>query len=89
MPYHRIDDPEKLRRLMAAMLMVSADIEPPELLRHFIAEASSLVEARYGALGVLNPARTALDQFVTVGLTDEEERQIGPRRIHSKRARAQ
>jgi signal transduction histidine kinase len=78
-PYHRIDDPEKLRRLMAAILMVSADIELPELLRHFIAEACSLVEARYGALGVLNPARTALDQFLTVGLTDEEERQIGPR----------
>jgi signal transduction histidine kinase len=78
-PYHRIDDPEKLRRLTAAILMVTADIELPELLRHFIAEACALVEARYGALGVLNPARTALDQFLTVGLTDEEERQIGPR----------
>jgi signal transduction histidine kinase len=78
-PYHRIDDPEKLRRLMEAMLMVSADIELAELLRHFIAEACALVEARYGALGVLNPARTALDQFLTVGLTDEEERRIGPR----------
>jgi two-component system sensor histidine kinase DevS len=78
-PYRRIDDPEKLRRLMAAVLMVSADIELSELLRHFIAEACSLVEARYGALGVLNPARTALDQFLTVGLTDEEERQIGAR----------
>jgi signal transduction histidine kinase len=77
-PYHRIDDPEKLRRLMAAILMVT-DIELPELLRHFIAEACALVEARYGALGVLNPARTALDQFLTVGLTDEEERHIGPR----------
>ena len=78
-PYHRIDDPEKLRRLMAAILMVSADIELTELLRHFIAEACSLVEARYGALGVLNAARTTLDQFLTVGLTDEEEQRIGPR----------
>jgi transcriptional regulator with GAF, ATPase, and Fis domain len=78
-PYHRIDDPEKLRRLMAAVLMVSADIELPELLRHFISETCALVEARYGALGVLNPARTALDQFLTVGLSDEEEQQIGPR----------
>jgi signal transduction histidine kinase len=78
-PYHRIDDPEKLRRLMAAILMVTGDIELPELLEHFIAEACALVEARYGALGVLNPTRTALDQFLTVGLTDEEERQIGAR----------
>jgi signal transduction histidine kinase len=78
-PYHRIDDPEKLRRLMAAILMVSADVELAELLRHFVTEARSLVEARYGALGVLNSTRTALDQFLTVGLTDEEERRIGPR----------
>src|SRR6202042_1351477 len=78
-PYHRIDDPEKLRRLMEAILMVTADIELSELLEHFISEACSLVQARYGALGVLNPARTALDQFLTVGLTDEEERRIGPR----------
>jgi len=78
-PYRRIDNPEKLRRLMAAMLMVSADIELTELLRHFIAEACSLVEARYGALGVLNESRTALHQFLTVGLSDEEERRIGPR----------
>jgi signal transduction histidine kinase len=78
-PYHRIDDPEKLRRLMAAILMLTADVELSELLGHFISEACSLVEARYGALGVLNPARTALDQFLTVGLTDEEERSIGHR----------
>jgi signal transduction histidine kinase len=78
-PYRRIDDPEKLRRLMAAMLMITADIELTELLEHFITEACSLVEARYGALGVLNPARTALDQFLTVGLSDHEEREIGPR----------
>jgi signal transduction histidine kinase len=78
-PYRRIDDPEKLRRLMAAILMVTADIELTELLKHFIAEARSLLDARYGALGVLNQGRTALDQFLTVGLTDEEERQIGPR----------
>jgi signal transduction histidine kinase len=78
-PYRRIADPEKLRRLMAAVLMVSADLELAELLTHFITEACSLVEARYGALGVLNPTRTALDQFLTVGLTDDEERRIGAR----------
>ena len=86
-PYHRIDNPEKLRRLMAAILMVSADIELTELLRHFIAEACSLVEARYGALGVLNAARTTLDQFLTVGLTDEEEQRIGPAPDRTRRTR--
>jgi signal transduction histidine kinase len=79
MPYRSIDDPEKLQRLVAAILMIEADVELPELLRHLVEEACSLVEARFGALGVLNPSRTALDQFLTVGMSDEEERAIGAR----------
>jgi signal transduction histidine kinase len=78
-PYRRIDDPEKLQRLVAAILMIEADVELPDLLRHLVEEACSLVEARYGALGVLNDTRTALDQFVTVGLSDDDEARIGAR----------
>jgi signal transduction histidine kinase len=78
-PYRSIDDPEKLQRLVAAILMIEADVDLPELLRHLVEEACSLVEARFGALGVLNASRTALDQFVTVGMSDEEERDIGAR----------
>jgi signal transduction histidine kinase len=48
-------------------------------LRHLVEEACSLVHARYGALGVLNEARTGLEQFLTVGLSQEEEQRIGPR----------
>lgn len=79
MPYQRVHDPEKLRRLMDAVLMIEADIELPALLRHIVEEATNLVEARYGALGVLNESRTGLDQFLTVGLGDAEELGIGPR----------
>jgi signal transduction histidine kinase len=78
-PYRSIEDPEKLQRLVAAILMIEADVELPELLRHLVEEACSLVEARFGALGVLNASRTALDQFVTVGMSDEGERAIGAR----------
>jgi signal transduction histidine kinase len=78
-PYKRVDDPAKLRRLMDAVLMIEADIELPVLLRHIVEEACSLVDARYGALGVLNEARTRLDQFLTVGLSEDEEKAIGPR----------
>ena len=78
-PYKRVDDPEKLRRLMDAVLMIEADIELADLLRHIVEEAVNLVDARYGALGVLNEERTRLDQFITVGLGDDEERAIGPR----------
>jgi signal transduction histidine kinase len=78
-PYRRIEDPEKLRRLMEAVLMLEADVELPILLRHLVEEACALVDARYGALGVLNTARTGLEQFLTVGLSEEEEARIGPR----------
>ena len=78
-PYHRISDPEKLGRLMDAVLMIEADIELPVLLGHLVEEARALVGARYGALGVLNEARTGLEQFLTAGLSESEERAIGPR----------
>jgi signal transduction histidine kinase len=78
-PHRNIDDPAKLRRLMDAVLMIEADVELGVLLRHLVEEACDLVDARYGALGVLNEARTGLEQFLTVGLSESEERRIGPR----------
>ena len=78
-PYTRVSDPEKLRRLLAAVLVLTSDVELPELLRTSITEACSLVDARYGALGVLNERRTGLEQFLTVGLDEEQERAIGAR----------
>ncbi len=79
MPYTRVSDPEKLRRLLGAVLSITNDVDLPHLLQTLIGEARSLVGARYGALGVLNESRTGLEQFLTVGLDDEEERAIGGR----------
>jgi signal transduction histidine kinase len=79
MPYHKIEDPAKLLRLIDAVLMIEAAVELPVLLRHLIEEACSLVDARYGALGVLNEARTGLEPFITVGLGETEEEAIGAR----------
>jgi two-component system, NarL family, sensor histidine kinase DevS len=64
---------------MAAVLMITADVELGDLLRHIVQEACALVDARFGALGVLNRSRTGLQEFVTVGLSDAEEKAIGPR----------
>lgn len=79
MPYHNVEDPAKLLRLIDAVLMIEAAVELPVLLRHLIEEACSLVDARFGALGVLNEARTGLEPFITVGLGDVEEEAIGAR----------
>ncbi|MGA7836293.1 MAG: GAF domain-containing protein [Acidimicrobiales bacterium] len=79
MPYRRIEDAAKLRRLLEAVLLIESDVELPALLHRIVEEACSLVDARYGALGVLNEWRTSLEQFVTVGLSKEKEERIGAR----------
>ncbi len=79
MPYHSIEDPAKLRRVLEAALLLEADLDLPNLLRHIIDEGRSITNARYGALGVLNEEGTALSEFITVGLEPEEEREIGAR----------
>ncbi len=79
MPHRRIDDPATLRRLLEAVLLLEADLSLPVLLRHFVQEACSMTRARYGALGVLNEQRTALEEFITVGLGKDQERAIGKR----------
>ena len=58
--------------------MIESKVELPILLGHLIEEARSLVGASYAALGVLNKAGTRLEQFLTVGLSDDEEAEIGP-----------
>ena len=78
-PFDRIDDPARLRRLVQAILILDGELQLPVVLRRITEEACDLVDARYGALGVLTEDGRALDQFVTVGLTNEEERAIGAR----------
>jgi signal transduction histidine kinase len=77
-PYHSIEDPTKLRRVLEAVLLIERDLDLPALLRHVIEEACSMTGARYGALGVLNGDKTALEEFVTIGIEPDQVAQIGP-----------
>jgi len=79
MPLHAIEDPSKLRRIIDAMLLIGTDLELPQLLRHIVEEARAITGAQYGAIGLLNSERTALAEFITVGLGPEEEAVIGKR----------
>ncbi len=78
-PFDRIDDPGKLRRLVQAILILDAELHLPVVLRRIVEGACDLVDAQYGALGVLSEDGGALAQFVTVGLSSEEVLAIGPR----------
>ena len=79
MPFRAIEDPSKLRRVLEATLLIESNLELPEVLRHVAEEARSMTGARYGALGVLDEEKQALSEFITVGLSEEQEATIGPR----------
>lgn len=78
-PFRSIEDPTKLRRVLEATLLIESNLELPEVLRHVVEEARSMTGARYGALGVLTEDKQSLADFITVGLTADEEERIGAR----------
>jgi signal transduction histidine kinase len=69
--------PRSLRQLLDAVLTIGSDLDLPAMLQRIVEAAVALVDARYGALGVLDESRTRLAQFITVGLDDETYRAIG------------
>jgi signal transduction histidine kinase len=77
LPIDQIDDPALLRRLIRSMLILDGELNLPIVHRRLVEEACSLVNARYGALGVLNSDRTAIGQLLTVGLSEESQYEIG------------
>ncbi|HET7718894.1 MAG TPA: GAF domain-containing sensor histidine kinase [Acidimicrobiales bacterium] len=70
--------PRSLRQLLDAVMTVGSDLDLPSVLRHIVESAVALVDARYGALGVLDESGTSLSEFITVGLDEEARRRIGP-----------
>ena len=66
-------------RLLEAILSVASDLDLEGVLSRIVSAACQLTEARYGALGVLNPSGEGLAQFITHGLTDDQETAIGHR----------
>jgi len=74
---------ERLAALLDAVLAVSADLDLPEVLARIVRCACELVDAKYGALGVLGADGEHLVEFVTHGLSQEEQKAIGdPPRGH-------
>lgn len=78
MPGVRITDPVRLGRLVDAVLTIGSDLSLPDVLRRIVAAAVGLVDATYGALGVLDESGHGLAEFVHVGLTEDEVAAIGP-----------
>jgi signal transduction histidine kinase len=69
--------PRALRKLVDAMLSISADLELATVLLRIIEAAMDLVDARFGAIGVLDGTKTGLAEFVTAGIDPEVHKAIG------------
>lgn len=75
MPVHA--SASQLRRLLGAVLQVGSDLELAAVLHRIADSARELVGAKYCAVGVLDPTRTFLSDFITVGLDDDTRASIG------------
>ena len=69
--------PQGLRKLLDAVVAVGSGLDLPDMLRRIVELAVELVDAQYGALGVLDETGTRLSQFITVGVDDETHAAIG------------
>ncbi|MFE9372167.1 GAF domain-containing protein [Streptomyces sp. NPDC006711] len=68
----------RLPLLLQAVLSVGTDLELRTTLQHIVDTAAELTDARYGALGVVDPERGRLTELFTAGLTDAERERVGP-----------
>lgn len=65
-------------RILDAVVSVGSHLELSEVLERIVENATELVDARFGALGVLDPSGTRLAEFHTVGIDDDTRARIGP-----------
>ncbi|MGI5271517.1 GAF domain-containing protein [Nonomuraea sp. CA-218870] len=62
---------DRVHALMEAVVSVGSDLDLETVLRRIVETATKLVDATYGALGVVGQESTLL-QFIPVGLSEEE-----------------
>jgi signal transduction histidine kinase len=67
---------DKLHGLLDAVVGIASGLELPATLRRIVEAAVELVDAEFGALGVIGPDRS-LDQFVYTGIDETVRQRIG------------
>jgi signal transduction histidine kinase len=71
------DAQRRMSTLLDAVVAVATDLDLASVLTRIVRSACVLVDATYGALGVLAPEGERLVEFVTHGVSDEERARIG------------
>jgi signal transduction histidine kinase len=69
---------DRLRGLLRANSSVIGELSLDAVLHRIVEAACELMSAPYGALAVLRPGGAGLEQFVQVGIDDEQVKRIGP-----------
>ncbi|GAA1261788.1 GAF domain-containing protein [Streptomyces aureus] len=67
---------DRLNGLLEAVMSVGQELDLPQVLRGIVEAAVVLVDAEYGALGVIGEGKT-LAEFLPVGIDDEQRARIG------------
>lgn len=68
----------RVQQLLDAVIALGTDLGLEATLNQVVSTACALVNARYGALGVLAEDGQRLSQFITYGISDVERDRIGP-----------
>ena len=75
---HEGDEPAaRLRRLLRAQGSITGVLDQQAVLHRIIVAACELVDAPFGALGVIAPDGAGLEQFIHVGMDDPTVAKIG------------
>jgi signal transduction histidine kinase len=67
---------DRVHALLEAVVSIESDLDLETVLRRIVEAATALVDARYGALGVIGEG-DRLARFVTVGVSEEDIAAIG------------
>ncbi|HEU5426637.1 MAG TPA: GAF domain-containing sensor histidine kinase [Actinocrinis sp.] len=68
---------DRVRQLLDAVVGIGSGLDLEQALSRIVHAAATLVDAQYGALGVLGEDGRRLARFITVGLTPEQIAAIG------------
>jgi len=69
---------DRLQALLQAVVSIGSHLELPTVLYSIAETAAELADARYAALGVLDPtAESRLSEFITVGIDEQTRQTIG------------
>ena len=67
---------DALHGLLDAVVSIASDLDPSAMLHRIVEAGRTLVDAEYGALGVIGPDRTLVD-FITSGMDADTVAAIG------------